>query len=235
MLPAQVPDIWGEGILFGFSGVDGETVTANGFVGSFGPEPYGILFHTPTKRQFEVRVEAPGRVLCATGDAVVVEVAGAELAYGWLQWHSLVGVCPPAVELALGFLGAAGEVAATADQSVVSTGQQAEEGTVALVRDQDRFALCYGHSPQEGSTGARPASSSTSPRRSSRGSAICTTSPVSTIPRSLACCERRLPSPRSTSSRRRASIGGAGRPPTACRTATCGCGTACSTRSCRIG
>ena len=49
-LPAGVPDIWGEGILFGFSGVDGDTVTASGFVGSLDPEPYGVLFHTPTKR-----------------------------------------------------------------------------------------------------------------------------------------------------------------------------------------
>ena len=148
-LPDQVPDIWGEGILFGLSGVDGETVTASGFVGSLGPEPYGVLFHTPTKRQFAVRAGAAGRVRCATGDAVVVEVAGAQLAYRWLHWHSLVGACPRGVELALGLLGAAGEVAATVDRPVVSTGQQAEEGTVALVRDQDRSALCYGESPQE--------------------------------------------------------------------------------------
>ena len=149
VLPAGVPDIWGEGILFGFSGVDGETVTASGFVGTLGPEPYGVLFHTPTKRQFEVRAGAPGRVRCATGEAVVVDVAGAQLAYGWLHWHSLVGVCPPAVEVALGVLGEPSELPAAADQPVVSTGRQDGEGTVALVRDGDRFALCYGVSREE--------------------------------------------------------------------------------------
>lgn len=148
-LSAPLPDVWGEGILFGFSGIDGETVTASGFVGSLGPEPYGVLFHTPTKRQFSVRVEIRGRVVCATGDALVVEMGDAELAYGWLQWHSLIGVCPPAVELSLGFLGTEGTVAATVEQPVVSTGQDASEGSVALLRDQDRFALCYGHSPAE--------------------------------------------------------------------------------------
>ena len=53
-LPTGVPNVWGEGILFGFSGADGQTVTANGFVGSLGPDRYRVLIHTPAKRILSV-------------------------------------------------------------------------------------------------------------------------------------------------------------------------------------
>ena len=146
-LPAHVPDKWGEGILFGFSGVDGETVTANRFVGSLGPDRYGVLIHTPTKRVFTARVAIPGRVLCATGDALVVDLEDAELAYVWLNWHSLIGVCPRHVDLALGLMDA--EAAVAGDEPVISVGRQSENGTVTLLRRGEHFALCYGDSAQE--------------------------------------------------------------------------------------
>ncbi len=35
-----LPDIWGEGAIFAFSGIDGPTCSASNFVLAFGAEPY---------------------------------------------------------------------------------------------------------------------------------------------------------------------------------------------------
>ena len=146
-LPTGVPNVWGEGILFGFSGADGQTVTANGFVGSLGPDRYSVLIHTPVKRILSVSVKTTGRVMCATGDAVVVDFEDSELAYVWSKWHTLIGVCPDKVELALGIIGKTAAVAK--DQPIISTGMDAADGIIVLLRKGNRFSLSYGVSSQQ--------------------------------------------------------------------------------------
>lgn len=55
-LPAisHLPDVWGEGAIFAFSGLDGPTASATGFVATLTDRPYGLLIDTPCRRLFEI-------------------------------------------------------------------------------------------------------------------------------------------------------------------------------------
>ncbi|MCD6359282.1 MAG: hypothetical protein J7M38_00375, partial [Armatimonadetes bacterium] len=46
MSDVEMPDIWGDGKLFCFSGLDGETSWAHTFVGSASLHPFGIIIRT---------------------------------------------------------------------------------------------------------------------------------------------------------------------------------------------
>ncbi|MBN1977070.1 MAG: hypothetical protein JW918_06680 [Anaerolineae bacterium] len=50
----NLPDVWGEGALFAFSGIDGDTHVASGFVATLASDAYGLLFHTPRRRYLGV-------------------------------------------------------------------------------------------------------------------------------------------------------------------------------------
>jgi len=136
-LPPNVPDVWGEGLLFGFSGLDGATETAGGFVATFAEHPYDLLLHTPRKRLLRVRTRGSCTVRAATGDVLAVAAPDGELALTWAAWHTLVGAVPPSAEVALAF---ADEQARPSDATV-----DAEHGdAVALVRRPGRVAVACG-------------------------------------------------------------------------------------------
>ncbi len=143
---ANLPDVWGEGALFAFSGMDGCTRTASGFVGAAAADPYGLLFHTPLRRTLEIGLAEPGRVLAATGDVLLVETAQGELALVYTAWHTLVGCIPADARLALS--SEDGAPAERVGQAWVSSDPVAGDA-LALARQGERFALAYGVDPEE--------------------------------------------------------------------------------------
>ena len=143
---ANLPDVWGEGALFAFSGMDGCTQTASGFVGTAAARPYGLLFHTPLRRTLEISLSHPGRVRVATGDVLLVETGQGELALVYAAWHTLAGCLPVEARLALG--SEDGMPAEWVGQAWVSSDPVAGDA-LALVRQGERFALAYGVDPQE--------------------------------------------------------------------------------------
>ena len=90
----NLPDVWGEGALFAFSGMDGETCAASGFVATYAAEPLGLLIHTPTRRSVSFRFEGEGRTRIATGDVYAAETPSGDLLQTFASWHTLVGAMP---------------------------------------------------------------------------------------------------------------------------------------------
>ena len=43
------PDIWGEGALFAYSGMDGVTNSNSQYVATLAQHPYSLLIHTPCR------------------------------------------------------------------------------------------------------------------------------------------------------------------------------------------
>ena len=78
-LPDDVPDVWGEGLIFAFSGIDGPTETAGGFVATLAGRRVDLLLHTPRKRLLHLQLPEPGRVRAATGDVLAVETPHGDL------------------------------------------------------------------------------------------------------------------------------------------------------------
>lgn len=80
-----MPDVWGQGCLFAFSGLDGPTCWKDGFVGSTLGHEVGVKFHTKVPRSIKMgQAEDVARIQgqVVTGDLLVLDV---ELKSGELQ------------------------------------------------------------------------------------------------------------------------------------------------------
>jgi hypothetical protein len=100
----NMPDIWGEGALFAFSGLDGETDTQSQFVATVGEVGYDLLIHTPSRRLVKLRTADFGKVRIATGDVLISETDGGEMMMTYAAWHTLIGYLPEDGEVALAFV-----------------------------------------------------------------------------------------------------------------------------------
>ncbi len=96
-----LPDVWGEGALFAFSGLDGDTDSHTGFMATFGAEKYDLLFHTPERFILEIRPPQDSVVKVATGDVLIVETPGGWLCVTYVAWHTLVGLYPEGAHIEL--------------------------------------------------------------------------------------------------------------------------------------
>jgi len=141
------PDVWGEGTLFAFSGVDGSTDVLSSFVATATDARFGLLFQLVTRRELRFDVPAGGRVRVATGDVLGVEWPdGAELVVAFAQWHTIVGVAPRAATITLAFEHhqPAGSLI---EGTVAADGRWGD--ALVLRRDGLRFACAYGRSVEE--------------------------------------------------------------------------------------
>ena len=149
-LPRCPPNVWGEGLIFGFSGLDGPTVTATGFVATAAAENYDLLFHTPRRRRLVLRPARPGTVRVATGDVLIVDTAAGQLTMSWSAWHSITGALPDGTHAGLAFADGP-EHEACGDMSVGR--DEAAGDVVGLLVRRGRFACCWG--PTAGQVQAR--------------------------------------------------------------------------------
>ena len=143
-LPHQ-PDVWGEGALFAFSGIDGATKTTSSFVGGLGPVVGSFVFHTGRQRVLEMQLPAPGMPRLVCGDVVgiaVLEHGEAVLAFA--AWHTLVGVVPAAIHIQLRF--SEGGPAEEAGGGAWVTADPSWGDAVVLCRSGDRVAISFGGS-----------------------------------------------------------------------------------------
>jgi hypothetical protein len=139
---SNLPDVWGEGAIFAFSGLDGETNVASGFVATYAHAPYGLLFHTPQRRVLDMTLPDALRVRVATGDVVGVEAASGDLLITYRAWHTLVGILPPGARLRLRM--ERGDEAVQEGLCWLSVDVEHED-VLALAQQGARFALAYGH------------------------------------------------------------------------------------------
>lgn len=142
---ANLPDVWGEGALFAFSGMDGPTDTRSGFVLAFGARPFDLLIHTPRQRLLAIRLPEPVKVLAATGDALVVLTPGGNLTLAFTSWHTLCGWLPEGGTVDL----FAFDEVPVEDwgEGRISTGEGAD--VLALGRRGERFSLAFGSTLEE--------------------------------------------------------------------------------------
>jgi hypothetical protein len=96
-----LPDVWGEGALFAFSGLDGDTDSRTGFMATFGAERYDLLFHTPERFILEIRPPHEGVVKVVTGDVLIVETPGGWLCVTYAAWHTIIGLYPEGTHIEL--------------------------------------------------------------------------------------------------------------------------------------
>lgn len=143
-----LPDIWGEGAIFAFSGFDGPTCSAANFVLTFGHAPFDLVIHTADAYLLRLRLAEEGRVLVATGDVLAVETPSSELIVTFSAWHTVVGQLPAGATIELLSL----PPVAGADPRTPHYRPQpfADAEAVALRRapETGQFAVAYGETPE---------------------------------------------------------------------------------------
>jgi len=145
-LDKDLPNIWGEGAIFAFSGFDGETDSSSGFVATYARDRYSLLLHTPRRRLLTITPPEYGSVKVATGDVYAVETASGPLCVTYERWHTIIGMIPEGTELSLRFED--GENAVDKGEYLLSPDAQRRDYLV-LLKDDNRFALSYGISAEQ--------------------------------------------------------------------------------------
>ncbi|MDR6884164.1 MGH1-like glycoside hydrolase domain-containing protein [Bacillus sp. 3255] len=156
----DMPDIWGEGALFAFSGLDGDTDTRSQFVAAAGSAGYDLLIHTPARRLLKLRPADSGKVRVATGDVLIADTAGGEVMMTYAAWHTLTGHLPGDGEVALAFADGGPELIAgtrlrmegRTDGGQLTISEDAGAGDVIallVAADGRSWALAFGRSSAE--------------------------------------------------------------------------------------
>ncbi|MFW6065953.1 MAG: amylo-alpha-1,6-glucosidase [Planctomycetota bacterium] len=140
------PNVWGEGALFSFSGMDGGTEATTGFVATLGDRPCDLLIHTPRRRVLELPVGEQTRPQLITGDVIAMETPGGGPLMAWTSRHTLIADLPQNVEINLRFED--GTPAQRSGNRWVCVDDDAGDA-VALARDGGRLALAFGKSAQQ--------------------------------------------------------------------------------------
>ncbi len=136
----SLPDVWGEGALFAFSGVDGPTNTASGFAATLLEKPFGILINTPTKRMVRFILKGSGHIEVLTGDVASIRTTLGDFGLTFSDWHTIIGVLPDQAELGLPRQYGLWENIEGAAVSIDDDHHDA----VALKVKGSRIAVCYG-------------------------------------------------------------------------------------------
>ena len=140
----NMPNIWGEGALFAFSGLDGATCAASQFTGTLAAQPLEFLFHTPLRRRLRLYVPGPQKWAIVTGDVVAATVPAGDVIVAYSEWHTLVGTLPQGTPL----LSTEGEPERSPERRQASVDSRHRDA-MCLAYGDARFALAYGSSEDE--------------------------------------------------------------------------------------
>lgn len=141
----NLPTIDGEGFLFAFSGMDGETYYAPNFVLTRHRTGHDFLVQTEFLHELRIRSAGEGEILAATGDVYAVQFGQEQLLLTFSAWHTLVGQVPTGTTITL----------SREDQEASLSTCNAQDGRLALAADADCFALSYGDTIEEAQSRAK--------------------------------------------------------------------------------
>ncbi|MHB1463078.1 MAG: amylo-alpha-1,6-glucosidase [Armatimonadota bacterium] len=135
-----LPDVWSEGALFAYSGIDGPTCTASGFVATLLEKPFGLLIHTPMQRMIRFMLKGGGHVDLVTGDLTAMITTHGNFGLAYNEWHTIIGHLPELAEVRVirefGLWENLNGVAISVDE--------ATHDAVVMNAVGSRLAICYG-------------------------------------------------------------------------------------------
>ncbi len=127
-----MPNVWGAGQLFAFSGVDGKTDHAEPFVFQTDAEPGSLVQRLPVESRIRFDKLPSLRFSMILGDAITADSAQGAFRCAFSDHHTLVGELSAGAELIVG--------GQKVDTAVISIGKN-EKLEVFAVRDRHRWAI----------------------------------------------------------------------------------------------
>jgi len=145
------PNVWGEGALFAFSGMDGSTDFQSGFVATYGSCPGSLVWYTPTVRRLMWSSTEVQAVNIALGDAFDLDTARGKRTGILTAWHTLIGRCSKDDQP---WLEDDARMVKAEHGHFVSEDREHHDVVVLVVKN-DRYALSYGRTEKQALARAR--------------------------------------------------------------------------------
>lgn len=147
-----LPNKIGEGGIFAFSGIDGETKAAAGFISTWGLSSYSLLFHTKKRRLLETTTPQTTTTDFVTGDVCRFVTHCGEGIFVYSAWHTLLGSFPADVGVQLLFEdGTAAEEwnSPMPDTAIRMSSDIENREFIVLAVQGNRFTISFGDSADE--------------------------------------------------------------------------------------
>jgi hypothetical protein len=135
------PDVWGDGVLFAFSGIDGSTDFNSGFTGIYGELSGGITWYTPLIRRLCWKEGKAHTVRLALGDAYDLFTQNGRRAAVFSSWHTIIGLC---VANDKPWLEDEADTVETSGQGEYVSCDNENHNAVCLLVTENRFSLSFG-------------------------------------------------------------------------------------------
>ena len=133
----MIPKKWGQGQIFSFSALDGDSLFNNDFAGTLSGDKIGVIFHTKCRRTLFFG-DVVSEFDCVTSDMIILEKSSMIFA----ERHLIVG------ESNSVFVSVDGnfEIIRNGDTEIHST---SDGEYTALLKREGKFAFSFGKSPEE--------------------------------------------------------------------------------------
>lgn len=136
------PNVWGQGQLFAFSGLDGSSLSGDDFVGTLSGDKIGIRFHTKVIRELAVVNVAHLKPEFETvaSDLIRIRTGAGPVTVIYADTHTIVGEVAGCAEIVVSPEGRY----AVREKDGIELHDTRDGEFTALLRDNGRFAFAYG-------------------------------------------------------------------------------------------
>ena len=144
----MLPNKWGQGQLFAFSAIDGDSFFESDLTGTLSGDKIGVIFETPCRRTLyfgDINKYVFPKIKCVCSDMIIIETLTGAFSMIFAKRHLVVGEYEDAAGVFVS-LGGNREIIKKGDTEFHKT----DDGEyTALLRKNGRFAFAYGKSEQE--------------------------------------------------------------------------------------
>lgn len=144
----MIPCKWGQGQLFAFSALDGDSFFNDDFTGTLAGDKIGVIFHTLCRRTLyfaDLNKFILPEFGCVTSDMIILKTLAGSLSMMFAERHLVVGEYSDVAGVFVS-LGGDGEVIRKDDIEIHST---SDGEYTAILKRNGRFAFAYGKSEDE--------------------------------------------------------------------------------------
>ena len=144
----MIPTKWGQGQLFAFSALDGDSYFTDDFTGTLSGDKIGVVFYTQCRRTLffgNMNKFVNPEIKCVTSDMIAVDTLIGNLSMIFTERHLVVGEYAEASGV---FASADGEAKIYCEGDIEIHDTYDGEFT-ALCKSENRFAFAYGKSEKE--------------------------------------------------------------------------------------
>ena len=142
----MIPNKWGQGQLFAYSALDGDSFFTDDFTGTLSGDKIGVIFHTKKRRTLffsEMKYVSP-KFRCVASDIIVLDTLAGEYSMIFAERHIVAGKTASEPEI---FVSVDGEY------EIIRKGDTEIHNTfdgeyTAIIRRNKRFAFAFGNSEE---------------------------------------------------------------------------------------